>query len=108
MQPRRPRRGDAVQGSSGRVRSIVVGEGGGRQFRDWEFNEEARTYRKVVLDVDAAAVFGPEASGNSQAQTGSAVIGREMRQEESVLVFWGNAGATVRDADHHGFRIGMG
>src|SRR6202045_5537258 len=99
MQPRRPRRGDAVQGSSGRVRSIVVGEGGGRQFRDWEFNEEARTYRKVVLDVDTAAVFGHDASGKTQAESGSAVLGREMRQEGSVLGFWPKAGAAAGDQD---------
>src|SRR5260370_36317513 len=104
----RPRREGAVQVSSSGVRSIVVGKGGGRQFCGRKFNEESRSRWKIVLDMDAAAVFGHDAGGDGEAESGSAVLGREMRQEEFVLVLRRNTGAGVRDTDYNGLRIRSG
>src|SRR6266446_3332561 len=105
---RHPRRGDTVWPSSSRVRSIVVSQRGGRQFRDGKFDQEARSNRMIVLNVDAAAMFGDDACGDGQAESGSAVLGGEMRQEEFVFVLRRNTGAGVRDTDLDGFRVGIG
>ena len=56
----------------------------------------------------AAAVFGHDARGDRQAESGAAILGGEMRQEEFVFVFRGDAVAGVRDADFHGVGIGIG
>src|SRR5260370_5012435 len=93
---RRPRGEGAVQVSSSGVRSIVVGKGGGRQFCGRKFNEESRSRWKIVLDMDAAAVFGHDAGGDGEAESGSAVLGREMRQGEFCPVLPRNTGARGR------------
>src|SRR5229473_3405860 len=105
---RHPRRGDAVQMSSSRVRSIVVGHGRRRQFGRGKLDEETGTDRKIVFDVDAAAMLSHDAGGDGQAESGAAVLGREMRQEKFVLIFRRYASAGVRDANLHSLRIGMG
>src|SRR5258708_40216432 len=93
--------------SSRSVRSIMVGHGRRGQYRGGKLDEETGTDRKIVFDVDAAAMLSHDAGGDGQAESGAAVLGREMRQEKFVLVFRRYAWAGVRDANLHSFRIGM-
>lgn len=83
----------------------MVGNGGGRQFCDRKLNEEARAGRKIVLDLDAAAVLGDDARRDGQAQPGPAVFRRKVREKELVLVLGRDAVPTVRDADFDGVRV---
>ena len=63
------------------------------------FDDEARADGQVVLDADQAVMLGDDAAGDGQAQARAAVLGREVRQEELVLVFGRNAVTAVGDGD---------
>ena len=48
---------------------------GGRQFRDRQFDDKTRSHRKIVLDVDAAAVLRDNARRNGQPKARAAILG---------------------------------
>ena len=85
----------------------MVGDGSGRQFGDGKFDEKSRADRKIVFHVNGAAMFGNDARGNREAQTGAAILGGKVRQEKFVFVFRRDAVTGVGDADFDDLRVGM-
>ncbi len=61
----------------------------------------------IIFHADGTVVFGHDAAGDGQAQARAAVLGREMRQEEHVLILRGNSVAAVGDDDFDGFAIAV-
>src|SRR5580692_4637266 len=103
---RRPPAGAAWK-SSRDFRSVVIGDARGSEFRGRKLHEESRTCRLIVLDMNRAAMLCHDASGDGQAQAGSAVFGGEVRKEKFVFVLWRDALAGVGHANLDGFRVGM-
>src|SRR5215467_10422877 len=89
-------------------RSGPLGRRSGQDLGRGQLENEAGTDRGVVLDAEAAAVFGDDAGGDGQPESGAAVLGREVRKEELVLVLWGNAVAGVGDNDFYKVGLGLG
>src|SRR5215471_13649919 len=89
-------------------RSGPLGWRSGQDLGRGQLENEAGTDRGVVLDAEAAAVFGDDAGGDGQPESGAAVLGREVRKEELVLVLWGNTVAGVGDNDFYKVGLGLG
>ena len=86
----------------------MVGDARGSEVGSRKLDEEPRADGEIIFDVDAAPVFGDDASGDSQAEAGAAVLGREMGEEKLVFVLRRDAVAGVGDADFDGFGVGVG
>src|SRR5579862_6270372 len=91
--------------SLGSFDSVAFGNGGGRRFGRRQFDQEPGADRKIVLDVNRAAVLGDDARGDGQAEAGAAILGGEMREEEAVFVFGRNTVTCVLDTDFDGFGV---
>src|SRR3984885_5349508 len=91
--------------SLGSFDSVAFGDGGGRGFGRRQFDEEPGADRKIVLDVNRAAVFGDDARGDREAESSAAIFRRKMREEEAVFVFGRNTVTCVLDADFDGFGV---
>ena len=85
--------------------AVAFGDGGCRRFGRRQFDEEARADRKIVFDVNGAAVFGDDARGDGEAEAGAAIFGGEVRQEETVFIFGRDAVTGVLHADFDGFGV---
>lgn len=81
---------------------------GGEDVCSGQFENEARSDGGVVFDADAATVFGDDARRDGKTKTSSAVLGREMREEEFVLILRRDAVTGVRDDYFNGVEIRLG
>src|SRR5690348_7349527 len=78
---------------------VLDGGGRGGDFGGGERDEEAGTHGEIVFDVDGAGVFGDDAGGDGEAESGAPSFGGEIRKEEAVFIFGGDAVAGVFDED---------
>ena len=85
----------------------MISEAGGCELRDGEFHEETRADWLVVFHMNAPTVLGDDASGDCQAETGSAILRRKMREEKFVFVLRRDAVTGVGHANLDGFGVRM-
>ena len=78
------------------------------EIRRRQLDEKARADRKIVFDVNGAAVLGDDAGGDGETQAGAAILGGKMRQEQAVFVFGRDAVPGVLHADFNGFGLAVG
>src|SRR5271163_1368420 len=79
--------------------------GGNSDFGSGEANQEPRAGGNVVFHANGAIVFGDDAAGDRQTQTGSARLGRKVREEELFLVLRRNSAAAVGDLNDNGIAV---
>src|ERR1700722_17174547 len=72
--------------SLGSFHAVTFADGRGRKFGRRQFDQEARADRKIVFDVNCAAVLGDNARGDGEAEASAAIFCGEMREEEAVFV----------------------
>ena len=78
-----------------------------RNFRRRKLENETGTDRGVVFDAEKPVVFGDDAGSDGEAESGAAIFGGEMREEEFVLIGWRDAVAGVCDGDFDGIGFGI-
>src|SRR5258706_837548 len=88
--------------SSSTIRILCMLSRRGRKSRlgnDRQFHDEARSDRLVFLHANRSMMLFDDAAHDRQAQSGSALSGGEIRQEELFLQLAGHAMAGICDGD---------
>src|SRR5579872_3702183 len=91
-----------VSSSTTRMLCMLDGGRGRRSFGDnRKFYDEPRTDGVVLLYADGAMVIFHDAADDGQAESGAALLGREIRQEKFFFEFAAYAMAGVGHGDLH-------
>src|SRR5258706_5031468 len=89
-----------VSSSTMRILCMLSRGGGKRGLgNDRQFHDEARSDRLVFLHANRSMMLFDDAAHDRQAQPGSALSRREIRQEELFLQFAGHTMAGICNGD---------
>src|SRR6476660_2358027 len=93
--------------STMRMLCIVANGGDGNYFSGYrQLHHETGSHRLVLLDSNGTMMIIDDSADNSKAQSGSPLLCGEVRQEETLLQFLGNAMPSISDGDFNGFPAG--
>src|SRR5690349_11679434 len=93
--------------STMRMLCMLANDRGGNDFSGYrQLHDETGSHRLVFLDSNGTVMILDDPADNSQAQSGSPLLGGKVRQEETLLQFPGNTVASVGNGNFDGVPAG--